>query len=229
MSEDLTAKELFKAEYDRIKSEQAQRIGFRDNMLYVQLAATGAVASWALTNYANTPDAVFAFLVIPWTCIVLGWTYVVNDHHISRIGEYVREVMGRRAARLTQLAQVKVTEGDGKQFTIAEVFGWEPYHRTDKRRQWRKKCQFVVDELTFVLPGYLAVTAYLFLTWSPENWQQQLFRDPRADGILLALLILAESVLLLWLAVTVYFYADFRRGPSEPTRYEIQEKTVPKV
>ena len=35
--------ELLKAEYERIKSEQAQRIGFRDNMLFVYLAAVGAV------------------------------------------------------------------------------------------------------------------------------------------------------------------------------------------
>jgi addiction module antidote-like protein len=44
------ARELLTVEYDRLKSEQIQRIGFRDNLLFVHLAATGAIASWALTN-----------------------------------------------------------------------------------------------------------------------------------------------------------------------------------
>ena len=62
-------------EYRTLKAEQGNRIGFRDNLLYVTLGLFGAIASFALSSDENGP----AFLVIPWVCFVLGWTYVVND------------------------------------------------------------------------------------------------------------------------------------------------------
>jgi hypothetical protein len=66
--------EIFLKEYDKLKSEQAQRIGFRDNLLYVTLGIFGTVVSFAVSNSANYS----ALLVIPWVCLILGWTYVMN-------------------------------------------------------------------------------------------------------------------------------------------------------
>ena len=45
--------EIFLKEYDKLKSEQAQRIGFRDNLLYVTLGIFGTVVSFAVSNSAN--------------------------------------------------------------------------------------------------------------------------------------------------------------------------------
>jgi len=53
--------EIFFKEYDKLKSEQAQRIGFRDNLLYVTLGLFGTVVSFAVSNPANY----YALLVVP--------------------------------------------------------------------------------------------------------------------------------------------------------------------
>ena len=45
--------EIFFKEYDKLKSEQAQRIGFRDNLLYVTLGLLGTVVSFAVSNPSN--------------------------------------------------------------------------------------------------------------------------------------------------------------------------------
>lgn len=78
--------EIFFKEYDKLKLEQTQRIGFRDNLLYVTLGLFGTVVSFAVSNPSNH----YAFLIIPWVCLILGWTYLVNDEKISAIGKYIR-------------------------------------------------------------------------------------------------------------------------------------------
>lgn len=45
--------EIFFKEYDKLKSEQAQRIGFRDNLLYVTLGLFGTLVSFAVSNPSN--------------------------------------------------------------------------------------------------------------------------------------------------------------------------------
>ena len=86
MSEKDSSLEVLLAEYNCLKSEQAQRIGFRDNLLYVTLGVFGAVVSFAVSD----PAHYHALLVIPWVCLILGWTYVVNDEKISSIGRHIR-------------------------------------------------------------------------------------------------------------------------------------------
>lgn len=193
--------DFLKSEFERVKTEQAQRIAFRDNTLFVHLAATGAVASWAITNL-DKPHALFGLLVVPWVCVIMGWTYVVNDYHISRMGKYVRTILEKRACAVATPLTVQVTEGDNATFEIAELFGWEPYHRIDKRRASRKKLQFFVDEFTFVLPGIASILGYLFLKrWSFDN------------HFITALLVLEIQALIL-IAVVIVSYADMVRGKT---------------
>jgi hypothetical protein len=47
-------------EYDKIKVEQAARIAFRDNLVYVTLVSYGAVMAFA------AKDNHFALLILPW-------------------------------------------------------------------------------------------------------------------------------------------------------------------
>jgi hypothetical protein len=92
-------------EYDKLKDEQIQRIGFRDNMIYVNLIAVGAVAAFAVSDVAY----LHVLFVIPWVCFVLGWTYLVNDEKISAIGRYVRLELVEKVR--TKLA---ISEGEFK-------------------------------------------------------------------------------------------------------------------
>jgi hypothetical protein len=174
--------EVWLAEYDKLKMEQAQRIGFRDNLLYVTLGLFGTVISFGLSNAANY----YALLVIPWVCVILGWTYVINDEKISAIGRYIRY-------KLVD----KVKEHTGYQ-DLETLFGWEIAHRDDKHRKRRKIEQLIVDEIAFVASGLIALGAFWFLVPSPP--------------IGVTILSWVELLLLIALGVEIYIYADLRKG-----------------
>ncbi|MCG7850398.1 MAG: hypothetical protein MIO93_14670 [ANME-2 cluster archaeon] len=138
--------EIYLKEYEKLKDEQISRIGFRDNLLYVNLVAIGGVISYALSE----TDNYFALLVLPFICFVLGWTYLVNDEKISAIGRYLR-------TNYTSKLKEMVDESS------LQMFGWEVAHRSDKRRVSRKIFQFIVDEITFVGSGLIVLIAIWML------------------------------------------------------------------
>ncbi|MGW4951733.1 hypothetical protein [Streptomyces parvulus] len=146
--QDVTVGQLLLAEYESVKSEQRARIGFRDNLLYVTLAVVAAVIAAAAP--AKQPSMLLA---LPPVCVVLGWTYLVNDEKISAIGLYVRDDLGPRLAELA-------SRGGG--FT---TFGWEAHHRGDTRRRSRKATQAVIDLTAFCAVPLAALTVF----WSNGN------------------------------------------------------------
>ncbi len=181
MTEDPMLK-VWLAEYDKLKAEQTQRIGFRDNLLYVTLGLFGVIIPTAIANAANYS----ALLVIPWVCLILGWTYLVNDEKITAIGRYIR---------LTLVEKVKAKIGHAE---VESLFGWEIAHRSDARRSRRKIEQLIIDEITFVLSGIIALTTFFLLV-------------PKAA---LALYVLGgvEFLLLLVLGGEIVLYADLAKG-----------------
>ena len=174
--------EIFFKEYDKLKSEQAQRIGFRDNLLYVTLGLFATIISFAVSNAINY----YALLVVPWVCLILGWTYVVNDEKISAIGKYIRYKLVDKVKDHTGYTDLET------------LFGWEIAHRSDRHRRRRKIQQWIVDEITFVFSGVIALLAFCFLISQPP----------------LAVIILAwiELILLVLLGVEIYIYADLAEG-----------------
>ncbi|MDJ0706569.1 MAG: hypothetical protein QNJ46_25140 [Leptolyngbyaceae cyanobacterium MO_188.B28] len=170
------------AEYNTLKSEQAARIGFRDNLLYVTLGVFGATVSFAVSD----PNHTYAFLVIPWVSIILGWTYLVNDQKISALGQYIRHTLVERVKEQTGYANVEA------------IFGWEIAHRSDPRRKRRKIEQLIIDEITFVGSGAIAILAFLFLQPQPL--------------IAVNILCVAELLLLLILGYEMVIYADLAKG-----------------
>jgi hypothetical protein len=182
MSDKQQILEVYLHEYEKLKEEQAQRIGFRDNMLYVTLGVFGAILSFALSGSNNY----YALLVIPWVCLILGWTYLINDEKISAIGRYIRHTLVNKIQELTGNADIE------------SIFGWEIAHRSDKRRFRRKIEQLIVDEITFVISGIVALLAFWFIVPQP----------PLAVTILCVL----ELVFLIILAVEIFIYADLGVG-----------------
>ena len=167
-------------EYEKCKVEQMARIAFRDNLVYVTLAAYGAIVAFA------AKDNHLALLVLPWVSIVLGWGYLVNDEKVSAIGRYVRIDLTNRIAPLAGVAKPE------------DLFGWEIVHRSDPRRRRRKFEQLVVDEITFVLSGFVALVIFCVL-------------DPGAQPLLNAVVII-EALVLLFLGIEIYVYADLKSG-----------------
>ncbi|WP_221348488.1 hypothetical protein [Streptomyces beigongshangae] len=140
-TEDVPESRLLLAEYDRIKEEQKTRIGFRDNLLYFTLAASTAVLT--ITVQSRQPQLLLA---VPVICLVLGWTYLVNDEKISAVGCYIRDQLGPRLAELSGAHDA--------------VFGWEVYHRDDARRTTRKRLQTAVDLFTYLAMPMICMTAF---------------------------------------------------------------------
>ncbi|MFI6489780.1 hypothetical protein [Streptomyces sp. NPDC050564] len=137
---DVTVGQLLLAEYQSVKDEQKARIGFRDNLLYVTLAVVAAVVA-AAAQARQTP----MLLALPPVCVVLGWTYLVNDEKISAIGAYVRGDLGPRLAELAD---------------IEAAFRWESAHRGDARRASRKVIQCGVDLLAFCVVPFAGLIVY---------------------------------------------------------------------
>ncbi|MEV0321001.1 hypothetical protein ACIBKX_11070 [Streptomyces sp. NPDC050658] len=174
----ITVGQLLLTEYQVVKEEQKARIGFRDNLLYVTLAAVAALVAAA----AQTGQAAMLLALGP-VCVVLGWTYLVNDEKISAIGAYVRGELG---PRLVELAAA-TDEG-----AAAQAFGWETAHRGDARRRSRKAIQCLVDLVAFcVVP-----LAGLVVFWA----------DGEGGGLLLALSVV-EAVAIVGLACQLVWYA----------------------
>jgi hypothetical protein len=137
-------------EYLKLKDEQIKRIGFRD--MNIVLVAFGSVISYALGNELIRS---YALLALPIVCIVLGWTYVVNDEKISAIGKYVRTDLADKLEKLLGTEE-------------KSLLRWETAHRTDKYKVLRKGVQLVVDEIVFCVSGLVAL--YIFWHVGPEEW-----------------------------------------------------------
>lgn len=171
---------VFLAEYNCLKSEQAQRIGFRDNLLYVTLGVFGGVVSFSLSDQSHY----YALLVVPWICLILGWTYITNDEKISAIGQYIRNDLADRLE-----ASI---DGD-----LEEIFGWELAHRSDKRRRRRKIQQLIMDEITFVFSGVIAL--FVFLGLVPQS------------PLMIKGLACIEFFLLITLGAEIFIYTDLTK------------------
>lgn len=191
--------QLLIAEYQSIKEEQRARIGFRDNLLYVTLAAVAGIAAASLEAARAT-----MLLALPPVCVVLGWTYLVNDEKISAIGRYVRTEL---APRLGELA------GPG----AGAVFGWEAAHRGDARRRSRKAVQCLVDLGAFCAVPLAALVGY---------WTEA---PGRAALLVLSVL---EALAVLALGVHFVLYALPSAPPTptptpEPARAPVPPPTPP--
>jgi hypothetical protein len=181
MTEDITLR-VWLTEYDKLKAEQTQRIGFRDNLLYVTLGLFGIIIPPAFSN----PSNYYALLIIPWICLILGWTYLINDEKISAIGRYIR---------LTLVENIKGKIGHAD---VESLFGWEIVHRSDHRRGRRKIEQLIIDEITFVVSGLISLTIFFLLSSKLT--------------ILLWILGAIEVLLLLVLGGEIIIYADLSKG-----------------
>jgi hypothetical protein len=187
MSQDKPSRlDVYLQEYDKLKDEQTSRIGFRDNLLYVNLVTIGAVLSFIFSKDAAGGEGpkYVVLLVIPWISIVLGWAYLINDDKISNLGKYFETVL------FTAIHKELGEDKEKDQF----ILGWETCNFTSKRRTRRKIEQLLMDELAFVLPGIISIAAFFRLT-------------PSVDPIL-QLLSWIELLVVIGLGIEIFLYAE---------------------
>jgi hypothetical protein len=166
-------------EYKHLKNEQLARISTRDNLIYVTLASLAAVAA-ATVQLGKTP----LLLLLPPACLILGWTYLVNDQKVSAIGLHIRTVL------IPQIRAALETD--------AALFTWEFEHRADRRRRVRKGGQLGIDLLTFCGPAIAAIAVFFSLA-----------APPSAVYIAISAVELLGTLLLCWAIVD---NADISRG-----------------
>lgn len=136
---ELAPSQVLLAEYEQLKSEQKDRIRHRDGLMYSALAAM--VAAIAGTSWLHSA---VTLLALPPVAVLLGWTYLANDRHISAIGRYVATELAPRLAQQT---------GTNR------VFAWELARRTGSERA-RKIMQLAVDLTAFCLLPLAALIAF---------------------------------------------------------------------
>jgi hypothetical protein len=183
IAEEFSVGHLLVLEYKQLKAEQLARIGTRDNLIYVTLASLAAVAAATLQL-----GLARLLLLLPPACLVLGWTYLVNDQKVSAIGRHIRVVLIPRIQR--ELA------------TEESLFSWEFAHRADARRRARKAGQLAIDLVTFCAPAITAVIVF----WVAGA--------PSAAFVVLSA---AELVAAVALAVAIVDNADLARDPVAET------------
>src|SRR5579859_8083581 len=89
--------EMAKQEYIKLKDEQTKRIGFRDNLLYVNLLLISGAFSFVFAGEHGADQwKVRGLLLVGWVPLVLGWTYLINDEKISAIGRHIRITLRAR-------------------------------------------------------------------------------------------------------------------------------------
>jgi hypothetical protein len=169
-------------EYEKLKDEQHKRIEFRDHMIYLTLAAIGTVFSFALEK----PDLNIALLVLPFLCIVLGWTYLVNDEKISAIGNYVRTCL-----------VPKLTEHNPED-KLPISGHWEDFLKKDKSRRQRKWFQLFIDLSIYCFSGAISIISFYKLHGN--------------INLYFILVSIAEGLLLLLLTYQFIKYADLSKS-----------------
>lgn len=186
--------QVYLQEYNKLKDEQAKRIGFRDNLLYVTLGLFGGIISISISNQSNY----YAFLVIPWVCLILGWTYLVNDQKITAIGRYIRYNLVKEIQKAIPDTSVEQITQETNYPKLETILGWEIAHRSDKHRIRRKIEQLIIDQITFVFSGVIALLAFWLLVPQPL--------------LIVNIFAVVELILLLILGIEISVYADISEG-----------------
>jgi len=135
-------------EYEKLKDEQKKRIEFRDHMIYITLAAIGGVFTFALEK----PEYNYTLLVLPFVCIILGWTFLSNDKKVSDIGDYIVKVI---------IPKLELLKSDP---VISLIPSWEEYHKDIKGRKTFKIIQLSMDLVLFSISGLLSIIFYLYIS-----------------------------------------------------------------
>ena len=116
-----------------LRSEQVERIKQRDSFVNLAIVSIGVMVSAAFTG---SPPHAEILLAIPWVTLAFGWSFILNDVKVARLGSYFEASETNRA-------------------------GWESWRRR-VGRSWLEQ-PFVgalVQTLVFLVPGIVSLIVY---------------------------------------------------------------------
>ena len=140
--------EFYLTEYSKLKEEQLKRINFRDNLIYLTLAAIGAIFSFSVQQ----PSFTIAYLILPFLCIVLGWTYLRNDKKISQISVYINTHLINSLNDLIPQNEPKIENT------------WDQFRTKYNNRNKSQKFQMLIDLSMFSFSGCISIIAFLVIS-----------------------------------------------------------------
>ncbi|MES2458471.1 MAG: hypothetical protein V4594_23150 [Bacteroidota bacterium] len=140
-------REFYLEQFKVLKTEELTRIGFRDNMIYISLVAIGTVFAFCLQK----PEYDFGLLVLPFFCIIMGWTYFNNDKKVNTIGAYLNKHL------------IPILKDND------EVCSWGEFRKLEVDRIERKSIQLGVDISLFCLSSSVSIFAF-FINHGETNW-----------------------------------------------------------
>ena len=152
-------------EYEKLKDEQRTRIDFRDKMTFITLGSIGGVFSFVIQK----PEYFTALLVLPFVCIVLGWTYLTNDDKISEIGTYCKEVL------IPKLENLDIES------SLSILPSWEDFHRNVIKRKEKKVIQLIIDLGLFCVSAIVSLVVFFCLG---KNFSYPYIILASAEGLL---------------------------------------------
>jgi hypothetical protein len=86
--------QIMLAEYAALRTEVERRATMQWNVVALQLASAGAIASIAISATSNLA----LLLLVPLSSYLLGSRYILHDFHIKLIRRYLRESLAERLA-----------------------------------------------------------------------------------------------------------------------------------
>jgi hypothetical protein len=170
-------------EFEKLKDEQNKRIEFRDHMIYITLGVIGTVFSFILEK----PEFNTALLVLPFICIILGWTYLMNDEKVTEIGVYIKNIL------------IPIIEKSKSDPELSLHNNWEVYHKKAHNRASKKVIQLILDIMLFCFSALFSIISFFYFNNSVKCYH-----------VIIALI---ESVLILYLAS--HFIISLRLGKHD--------------
>lgn len=145
------------AEYAGLRGETERRSTIQWNIVALQIASAGAIASLAIVAAANAA----LLLLVPLVSYMLGNRYILHDFHLKLIRRYVRDSLSTRLSGHLQWEswrdqQLAPEVARGRWFTAT---GWNVMHPT------RLAFQGIA---ILALIGALGAGVILWLTRSPS-------------------------------------------------------------
>ena len=80
------------AEYNALRKEILVLIKWRDSLVFVSLAISGALLSFELGPQAPKTSTLALYLIAPFASLI-GWLWIVNTWRLLRISLYIKDVL----------------------------------------------------------------------------------------------------------------------------------------
>jgi len=199
------------AEFSALRDEILALIKWRDGLVFVSLAISGALFSFVFssstTNNAGISASASALYLIAPLSSLVGGLWMVNTWRIYRIGNYIRDVLATRINNL-----LNTTAGFSQTTSKIEVFEWQ----TSKQRldfKWQRRVvEWFVYVMTFVVSGMLAQILILTSSKGPLHTQ---FKSLQFSWVFIL-----NTCLIVIIFILFVLYLKKGRGQESKTKIE---------